>query len=113
MMEDTYINNGTIIMGDVHNSSFGNNVEKGYVKSTTVEINDPVAIAQLLEAAKRICPNDPTAAGVANSLQAELQTTSPKVGRLQALYDWLRRNCTVDSTLSAIKFFGKLLSKFV
>lgn len=109
MKDKTFINYGTYINGNVYGGNFGNGNNNTTTSSTLVAVNDPAAIAKLLEAANEIRPKDPLAAEKAQELRDELQTGKPKVGKIQAIYDWLRRNCTVESTLTAIKFFGKIL----
>lgn len=68
-------------------------------------------IQQLLIAAEQIHPKDDKAKEKVEEIKKELKTDKPKAGKLQALYDWLRRNCTADNTLKAIKVFGELLIK--
>ena len=109
MNDRNYNNYGTVIFGDVYGSTIENSNTNVDCSCTSVSINDPIVIEQLLSAAKQIQPVDSEAAKKAKELQEELKAESPKVGKIQALYDWLRRNCTVENTLKAIKVFGSLM----
>lgn len=106
-------NFGTYIEGDIYGENVLNGDDNVVRNSTAVYISDPGMILQLLVAAEQIHPKNENAKEKVEEIKTELKSDKPKVGKLQALYDWLRRNCTVDNTLKSIKAFGELLIKAV
>lgn len=108
MDNNIYNNSGTIVFGNVIGSTIETKPQLDHV-NTSVCINDPEIRENLLHLARQIQPVNQEAARKAKELQDELEKDAPKVGKVQALYDWLRRNCTVENTLNAVKVFGSLL----
>lgn len=105
------INNygGVVITGDVYGGNFGNGNQNINTTNISTTINDPVMIEQLLKAADMIKPGDETAKEKVQEIKDELKSGKPKVGKLQACYDWLRKTCTAKNVLEAVKVFGELL----
>lgn len=104
---------GIVITGDAYGGKFESHNEVTNHASVTnnvvVTINDPIMIEKLFGAANDIRPEEPDAKEKVKELKSELNRPKPRVGKLQALYDWLRRNCTGENVLKAIKIFGELL----
>ena len=104
---------GIVITGDVYGGKFESRNEVTNNTSVTnnvvVTINDPEMIEKLIMAANDIRPEGAEAKEKVEELKAELSRSKPRAGKLQALYDWLRRNCTGKNVLKAIKIFGELL----
>ena len=102
-------NRGTIVNGNVYGGNFLNGDINSAISTTMVYITDPIMVQKLLDAANNIQPHDSIARAKVQEIKEELHSGKPRVGKLQALYDWLRRNCTLENTLKAIKVFGELL----
>ena len=108
-MNDTINNYGTIINGDVYNSNIVN--QTNAITNPVVTINDPELIESMLVAIQKITVADTESQKYIEELKRELQSKKPRVGKLEAAYDWLRRNVTVGNVLDAVKLLGALLGK--
>jgi len=110
-MSTTINNFGTYVCGDVIVDSVVGNCVVRNDTLQKVTIDDSEIIRELRAAAALIDPKNKDERDKIRDLQEELSSERPRVGKLQAIYDWLRRNCKAETVLSAIKVFGELLIK--